>query len=687
RLVVMSATLDVRAVTAHLECDALEAAGRTFPVETTHLAPLARQPCWATAAAALDDLTARQDTGDVLVFMPGIYEIRRTIEACRQRLGARSPLRFHALHGGLTGREQDEAVESGPQRRVIVSTNVAETSITIEGVRHVIDSGLARIDRFDPRRGINTLHVEQISQASADQRAGRAGRTAPGTCVRLWSAHERREAFTAAQIRRIDLAESLLRIRSMGIAPADFPWLESPPGAALDEAGRLLRDLGALDEGVALTDTGRAMARLPMHPRLSRMILEAAQRGCLGRALTWAALISEPDILARPVRRRYHEPAPDDVSSDLVVRERALETAVRRRFDPSACREQGLNAGACRDVERTRRQYLRLCRSGAGTNATDSAERAAGSTRDLVSSLLRGFPDHVALRRREGDLGCSMVGQKRVVLDRDSAVRRAGLLVAVEVREVGGGRELKTVLSLATAVEPAWLEHIMPERIDEVAEAAWNPQRRAVEQVAARRFDGLVFESKARPDCDAARAAEILVELIESGELALDRWNEEVDQWIARTRCVARWFPERGVITYEPDDLRVILLEIVDGCSRASQLRGLDCMSHVRNALSWPDQQLVEQMAPTKIALPSGRRMKIEYAADHAPRGRALIQDLFDLKQTPRIAGGREKLVLEILGPHHRPLQVTDDLERFWRELYPKLRTELRRRYPKHKWR
>lgn len=684
RVVVMSATLDVQLVARYLACPIIEAHGRTFPVRMHYLGSRSQSPPWELAADALAQILNEEKEGDVLIFMPGGHEIRRTIEACRRHQRPDDPIALFPLYSELPARQQDAALAPHPHRKVIVSTNVAETSITIEGVRHVIDSGLARVNRFDPRRGINVLLIEPIARSSADQRAGRAGRTAPGTCTRLWTEaeHRARAAHQTPEVQRLDLAEVLLQLHSLGIHdPVAFEWIQPPDRLAIDRATQTLLMLGAVDETGQLTPLGRQMAPLPMHPRLSRMLVQAGRLGCPRRAATWAALISERDILLRNTRHPFADDPPPEPRSDFVILERALEAARQARFDPARCADIGVNANAAREVDRTTRLYL---------EAIETIDRrdVRAETDDLqpmLQSLLVGFPDHLAIRRSEANLACALVRQRRGVLDGASIATRVGLLLPLEITEVGSGNAVKTILSMVSEIEPRWLREILPDRITRRRETVLNPDMLAAETLDREYFDDLLINEKPAP-VNVAEAAEILAEQIFKGALRLEKWDESVEQWIARTRCVAQWFPERRLITYSDDELRVVLSEICSGATRYRQVQDRPCLAAVKDALSWQDQQFVEQMAPERILLPSGWRMKIEYTPGQPPRGRAKIQDLFGMDRSPAVAGGRQTVLLEILAPNFRPVQVTDNLANFWTNLYPQLRKELSRRYPRHKW-
>jgi ATP-dependent helicase HrpB len=704
RVLVMSATLDVQLVREYLDCPAVETHGRAYPVDVRYLParPVPKVqttvgrlstrslvPAWDLAAEALRDILDADQEGDVLIFMPGAYEIRRTIERCRALSSARRALAIFPLYSELSPAEQDAALVPADCRKVIVATNVAETSITIPGIRHVIDSGLARIHRFDPRRGINVLAVEPISQASADQRAGRAGRTAPGTCHRLWpqSEHRHRPAHPAPEIQRLDLAEVLIQLYDLGIGdPADFRWLTAPCGEALAQAQRTLEMLGAVDVSRPheLTQLGRTMARLPMHPRLSRMLVEAQQRGCLRRAVLWAALISERDVLAPGAAGRFaQEVSREFPATDLLVLEAAWELARDCGFDPARCEARGIRAGACRDVQRTQRLFLEAL-DDAGLRPSHHED---GAVEPLVKCLLVAFPDHLAHRRSDRNPACALTLGRRGALDPASVAQRAGLVLPIEISQIGqSDQSARTVLSLASEIAPQWLREVHPTLLRQERLTVYNPDNRAVEQVERTTFLDLVIEESISGEPPPSRAAELLAEQIVGGALRLRRWDEAVEQWIARTRCVARWFPQRGLLTYEPQDIRLIVEEICAGATRFSQVEDRPCLEAVKSALSWEDRQFVEQMAPQWLTLPGGRRMKIIYSDGAPPRGRARIQDLYGLEEAPTIAGGRLRLTLEILAPSNRPLQLTDDLPNFWKNLYPQLRKELARRYPKHKW-
>ncbi len=691
KLIVMSATLDVAKVSAYLNAPAVESQGKMFPVNLHYLSSRSTRPVWETAADALSHLVNEEPEGDVLIFMPGAYEIRRTIETCASVRGP-MPLSFFPLYSELPIPQQDAALGPCMNRKVIVSTNIAETSITIEGVRHVIDSGLARQNRFDPRRGINVLMVEPISQSSAQQRQGRAGRTAPGTCWRLWPAneHKSRPLHDDPEVKRLDLAEVVLQLRSMGMNdPAAFPWLEPPDAGSLARADALLKDLGAISPTGHLTPVGGEMAALPMHPRLSRVMVQARLQNCSVRAALWAAMISERDILLKGAAKRYAEELGPDTPSDFDVLETAYFAALAHNFDPGRCQNIGVHAIACRELQRTHRLYLD---SLGIRNPENLGPAKPGEALAVIKALLAGFPDHVALRKSSGsNLACQLADNRKGELDPESAVKNAPLLLTVEVQEVGSGSgvnaSVRTVCSLVSRLDPQWLIELFPTQVHSHLVHRFNDQQRQIEAVDQLSYRGLALTEERTDKVDPDRAAEMLADLILSGHLKIDSWDENVLAWIDRTRCCADWFPEKGLIRYAEDDLKLILMELCTGATRFAQIRDKPALDFVKNALSWDEQQLVEKATPVRLQMPSGKFLRITYQPGQRPRGNARIQDFYGLTQTPTVANGRQKVLLEILAPNYKPVQVTDDLDGFWKNLYPTLKKEYARRYPRHEWR
>ncbi len=678
--VVMSATLDAQALATTLQAQHVHASGRNFSIDIQYR----REPAWKdvpfVAAQEAVEL-ARRMNGDVLVFMPGVAEIEATVGALQGLVNA-GDIDVRRLHGSMPAQEQDAALDPCHRRRIVVCTNVAQTSITVPGICAVVDAGYARVHRYDAKRGIDTLRPERISRAAADQRAGRAGRTQSGCCVRLWSEvdHAKREAFDLPEIQRSELSEAVMLAAALAGKHGNFSWIEQPSVDALKRAVENLEALEAIDSTGALTDCGKKMSRIPAPPRVARMLTEAAQRGCLRRAAKWAALISERDIVRCPnPNALLNMLRAGEAPSDVLARERILlawqARTLPRTIEVSdeAIREV---ARAAERLEHATRLALRL------PDAPDLDD----SLENITMSIVAGYADHIVWKPDTHRPHVLASGRRKALVDRDSVVAHAGFMIALEARE-NPGDPTAQLLSMVTPLEQAWLEKSHSKRFSTCFITRWNDALNAVEEAQQNTFDDIVLDCTSRPPKDLAQAATILVGKIQEGVLPLPLWNDEVLQWIERVRCVAKFFPERNLLTYDQGDAQCIQLEIVSGAVRASELQTRACLGPVKDALSYDDQRFVERMAPSAMVLPSGRSMPLRYEVGAPPRGAAKIQWLYGLETTPAVCGARAPIVLEILGPNMRPLQVTSDLAGFWKTLYPQLRNELRRRYPKHEWR
>ena len=691
-IVVMSATLDVAAVEKYLRpCELLSSEGRAYPVAVEYLAkPAGNAPVWDLAVQELGRLAREHPRGDALVFMPGAYEIARTVQAARDALGAQFAV--FPLHGDLPPNDQDAAVARYDRRKVVVATNVAETSLTIDGVCLVIDSGLARIPRHDPYRGINTLLVEKISRAAADQRAGRAGRTAPGHCLRLWTAHEHgaRLAQELAEVKRLDLAEVILVLKASGVSDVStFRWLEPPDARALERAESLLTDLEAIDDAGAITALGRRMLAFPVHPRYGRMLLAAHDYGCVRAVALIAALTQGRDLLERRQGKQVEDArddlAGDETASDLFVLMRAWRYAERNGYHVERCRRMGVHAQAARQVAPLFDQFLSI----AEAEGLDTREKPV-SPSAVQRCVLLGFSDHLAKRLDAGSLRCELVHGRRGVLARESVVK-APLFVASEVREVerGGGRDraLNVVLNLATAVEDAWLRELFPADFKEVRAVVFDPASRRVVARDETRFRDLVLQENLSDDPPVDEAAGILAREVTAGRLALDNWDEAVEQWILRVNRLREWMPELGLPAFGDED-RVAVVELIcHGAFRYNEIKNRPVLPAVKSWLSRQQQAWIEEYAPDRIKLPRGRTVKVVYTVEGAPAIAARIQDLYGINDAVWIASRRVAVRIQVLAPSNRPVQVTENLAVFWRETYPQLKQQLQRRYPKHEWR
>ncbi len=698
---VMSATLDVEALAGHLNpCATLRAEGRTFPVAIRFVkaGELKREiPVWDQAARAFRQLEPELEEGHVLIFMPGVYEIRRTLEALRALPEARK-FELHALYGELPPEQQDAAIRGGERRKIIVTTNVAETSLTIEGVRAVIDSGLARVLSFEPARGINTLLVGKISQASADQRAGRAGRTGPGICVRLWTEtdHAHRPAQISPEIARLDLAEPTLLLACLLNRQEleTFPWVEPPPPDSWERALRLLRDLGAIEPAAeAVTPLGRLMARFPLHPRWSRLLLAADERGCLQIGALMAALCQERSLIL-PLTDRRRELEREEsilrssgVTSDLFLELNAWEALRSNGFNHDFARQWGLHAQRARTAGDVAKQLLRLATEARLGQHSDEPPAAAETDQALRECILLAFSDGVARRRDRGSLRCDLVHGRRGELARHSTVHDATLLVSTEVQERQKGSAVSLLLSGNTKIERAWLENLFPEAFSDRMETCLDPSTRRAVAVNRVVFRDLVLEEREVGEPDPEVAAQLFADSIERGECNLKNWNDGVENWIARVNFLAAVCADYGFTEIGRGERRFLLEQICHGARSYRELKDRDVWPHLRDWLPAGLNSEVDRLAPERLELAKGGRARLEYSGGSALLS-ATVQQLYDTSHASlAIAEGRVRPKIQLLAPNRRPVQITADLDAFWETSYAAVKKELRGRYPKHEWR
>ncbi|MFA6286053.1 MAG: ATP-dependent helicase HrpB [Opitutaceae bacterium] len=710
KIVVMSATLDAVVLKEYLApCEVLTSLGRSYPVTVEYLPKAVNfdsDPVWEVAAREAARVSAKTP-GDLLVFMPGAYEINRTLQALQFQRELSGFVIF-PLHGELPPDQQDRAVAKYETRKVIVSTNVAETSLTIDGVTAVIDCGLARVARFDSNRGINTLLIEKISIASADQRAGRAGRTAPGVCVRLWTEreHSGRALQELPEVRRLDLSEVVLTLKASGIDDIGaFPWLEKPEPKALERAEMLLADLGALKgragplgppnghgapsgRALPISDMGRKMLRFPVHPRYARMLLEADARGCVRSVALMASLTQGRSFLLRGASKEVEQAREDvlgeETESDFFLLMRAWQFADQHNYSVDACRRLGIHAQGARQVGPLFKQFLEIAHKE-GLDVTE--KRIDGAA--VRKCVLAGFSDQLAKRLDGGTLRCELVHNRRGVLARESAMQQAALLVAGEVSEVEGrGGEVNVLLSLATAIEEPWLGELFPDDYGDAVGVVYDEQMRRVIARRERRFRDLVLESKQTADePPASAAAALLAQQVIAGNILLTEWNENVDQWIIRVNRLAEWFPELEVTPITEADRATLIEQVCYGSYGARELKDKPVMPALRDWLRPEQLAVMDDYLPERLTMANGRKARLEYAKEGPPVMSARIQELYGIEGKFTLGHGRVPVKIQVLAPNQRPIQVTDDLTSFWRDMYPKVKAELSRRYPRHEWR
>jgi ATP-dependent helicase HrpB len=684
RVVVMSATLDADPVAAFLGCDVARVSGRAYPVEVEHLDRPDDRRLEDQVGAAVRRLAVRGLDGDVLVFLPGAGEIRRARDACAEIAEAHG-LDIAALHGDLPPKEQDRAVRRGARPKIILSTNVAETSVTIEGVVAVVDSGLARVARVSPWTGLPTLEVAKISRASAAQRAGRAGRTRPGVCVRLYTRHDHdtRPAHDAPEIARADLAETVLLLRAQGEDPRAFGFFEPPPVSALDAAEALLARLGAMDEAGVASELGRQLLALPVHPRLGRVLLEAASRGELDAGATLAAVLGEREI--RLSARTRFDDAQSGVAeigpSDVLARLEAFEAVERDGL--GRARARGLDQAAVHAVARTRDQLARAAaRSPAprGGSASSGPGPEEAGDEALLVAVLCGFPDRVGRRRAAGSDEIVFAGGGSGRLAPSSVVREASFVVAVEVDDRKRGA---TIIRAASAIEPEWLLELFPERVSDTDELRFDPKQERVERVRTLAYDGLALDESRAPAEPGADTTRALADAALAAGPARFCDPDALEHLGRRQRFAAQHDPA----VPPPDDgsERRALLAMCEGATGFAEL-GRTLIDYLRAELG-PALPHIDSLAPETVRIPGRPKgVRVTYELDRPPWIESRLQDFFGLAEGPRVAGGRVPLVLHLLAPNQRAVQVTTDLAGFWDRHYPDLRKELSRRYPRHHW-
>ncbi|MFN8547678.1 MAG: ATP-dependent helicase HrpB [Candidatus Eisenbacteria bacterium] len=687
RLVAMSATLDAGEVARYLDAPVIESEGRAHPVELRYEPWPQLRELEARVAHGVRSLVSGGVEGSILCFVPGAAEIRRCLAALAPFA---ADYDLCPLHGDLSNEEQDRAIREGARPRIIVATNLAEASLTVDGVRTVVDSGLARVKRYDPARGLDRLHSERISRSSAAQRAGRAGRVGPGVCLRLYRESELESWAESSEpeIARCDLAPTLLDLFAWGVTrPESFGWLTPPSEQAIARGLSLLRALDAIEgEPPRLTDTGRGMARLPLHPRQARVLVEAGRRG-VGRAAAALVALSGERDLRREARAAFTPGsfAPREAAlhatSDLWVQLDLLQAAVSARFDPRALDRLGVDGRVARRVASAEQQILRLIDSRGGREgAKDRGEHEEA----LLKSLLLGHPDRVVRRHGPGALGGVMVGGLGVRLEPTSVVREGSLFLALDA-ESAHDREGRFVrVRAASLVREAWLRELFPRAVREESASRFDPRAERVVGLRRTSFLDLVLEEKETgqldPD-DAMRA------LVEAALASLDRaltWTREAEDLRDRVLTLVSWDASAD---FSLDAWLAAALPILAYGKRSfADLCAASLVDALQATLPAEIARGLEARAPARLHLPSGRAARLEYRPGEAPVLAARLQEFFGSEETPRVDRGRVPVLLHLLAPSHRPLQVTSDLASFWKNVYPKVRGELRRKYPRHSW-
>ncbi len=671
KLLVMSATLDCGPIASLLgNARIITSGGAAFPVVIRYRGD-SSEPLSVQVVAAVR--TALRDaTGDVLVFLPGAREIHSAARALREASDLSDErIEIHSLFGALPFAEQERAILPSPQfRKIVLATNIAETSLTIEGVRVVIDSGLTRDLRSDPATGMNRLVTTSVSRSSAAQRTGRAGRLGPGLCYRLYSEQSYRgfPSFPRPEILSSDLAQFALELALWGVSdPHALSWLDAPPPGAWAEARRLLADLGALDPAGHSTPLGRSMARLPLHPRLSRLLLQAQEQGLVRTGADLAAILSERDLFREDAgNARRTDP-------DIVAR---LMTLKQWRLSGNP----GLaDPAALRTIERTAAQLCRLLNAPPASLQEDADDRAVSRL------LITAFPDRICKRRSEGNGRFRHLQGRGVRLAPDSHLAASPYLIALSV-DAGEASEGK--VHIAAAISEEMLRDASGDRIESIRQVVWNRQEGRVTASVKELLGVLTLRERTFTPEDE-ESVSVLCDAIRN-EPDLIRFGTEARQLQGRVALLRTAFPEEPWpdlsetrLLAKPEEW---LLPRLAGIRSAAALARVNVAPALKTLLTHRQQRLLQERTPTSITVPSGSSVKLDYASGEVPVLAVKLQELFGLADTPTIAEGRVSLLLHLLSPARRPVQITQDLQGFWNTTYQEVKRDLRGRYPKHPW-
>lgn len=699
KVVVMSATLEVAGLEGYLSpCRRIEAGGRAFPVEVEYQ-KVAKQsagrggrgsqeePIWEKCIRALKQAVADADCGNILIFMPGVYEIRRT-------MGAIENLRLTGweicpLYGALKPEMQDRAVREQGGKRIIVSTNVAETSLTIPGVRTVIDAGLARIAKFDSVRGMDTLFVRKIARSAAEQRTGRAGRVAAGKCIRLWTEtdHSRRAAFEQPEVLRVDLTDVVLQLKSRGFREVnDFRWLDAPSEDSAKHALDLLDNLGAI-EGGGINEVGSQLARIPLHPRMAKLMLSAHEQGCLAEGIFAATLIEGESLFMRSSDSAGRSAfIYEGDGSDFCADWRGYISAKAMNFQVGRCGAIGVSARAARELERGVESLASsLKRFGWAVREMDFEKNGEAFSRAILSA----YSDQLAVRNNRGNLSCRVVGSRSGQLNAESAVKEVDLFIATSMTEVGA-RDVVVYLNGCVEVSLDDLKKVYPKDLKEADGAVYDERIRRVVNRQELRFRDLVITSKEGGDPDTQEAAALLAERVANGELKLKKWDASVEQWIARLLCLREWMPELELPGFDEEDRAIALEAVCEGAFGYKQIKDKAVQPALNSWLSAGQHASLDAYAPERITLENGKSVKVKYEYGKPPYIALTVQRLYGVNSSPviaqSVAHGAVIVQIHICAPNQRPWQMTQDLASFWKSGFSQMKKDLAGRYPKHDW-
>ncbi len=712
KIAVMSATLDAQPIAAYLgNCNIIKVEGKQFQVALEYQGTSELQRLEVQVAAVTKSLITKGEVGDILVFLPGAADIRRSFSACSD-FAAQQDIQLCMLHGELSSVEQDAALRLTGKRKIILSTNVAETSLTIEGVTAVIDSGLARVAGHSSWSGLPTLTTQRISKAGAIQRAGRAGRTAPGKCIRLFSEMDFsvRPDFEIPEILRSDLSTIILQLAGAGISdPLSFTWFDSPSHAAIQAAQTLLKELKAINSSGAITASGKKMLAYPLHPRQSKIFLQAAESGLSAAGAGLAALMNERSIenfKETSSHKNFHSDSLQ-AKSHLLNQLDLIHSFQQKRISENELEKRNVNANAVRQIIKTKQQLEKI---GKAQGLEVNTEKLAGSIllneERLSLAILSGFPDRVGAIQASDNATTSdrtiytvkmCNGQSASVSISYRLAEKENFIVALdasEQRSSGAGRSVNALIRSFLPIRPDWLLDLFPEKIDEENRLVWNDKAERVEAFAALKYESLILD-ETRLNLSAQKksaALTIQIQQLMMHSVLKAGWNkfiseDDIARLLARINFAAKFTPESFPPPIHQPDVIAALEQFCIGKSSFTELREIVNLTALTYAfLSSTQAQKLAEIAPDFVSIPGRKKVQVHYSETNDPWIESRLQDFFGLNISPAIANGRVPLVLHLLAPNHRPVQVTNDLAGFWIRTYPQIRRELSRRYPRHQW-
>lgn len=695
-----SASMDSCALAKYLNAEVLECAGRMFPIDTRYSPVKMGEQVWDCAAKEFEYLSREFDEGNFLIFMAGAYEISRTISRLLESPSARG-FDVFALYGDLPPAQQDKILSPSQKRKIIVSTNVAETSLTIEGVKFVIDAGQARVARFDAARGVNTLLVERISLASATQRAGRAGRTSAGVAVRLWRSkdEENFERYTASEISRLDLSQILLWLKSANLEFEKLPMFEFPPSENFERAKKTLHDLGALDSNGKITSIGKLMSDFPAQPRFARLMIEGIRRNCLEEVCIIAAL-TEVGRLKLPIENAFAEAKRDelvgDANSELEELIALCRLARENSFKDSFCREFGIHGSNARRVCQLADEFVRMACSRRTENFLRdlNCENFDEKNPDIESKsvrlakcILSAFSDHLCARLNQGTFACRVIGGRRGEIRKQSRVWAKDIFVALNLSEQNVSGGVNIVASMIAPIEISQIEEIFPDEFSDATSTFFDEKQKRVVCRRTVSFRDLELTDSSAGNPDPSLSAKILRDEILAGRLALKNFDDDAQAFIDRVNFVFSKCPQSGIAPIDEPAKSEIFEQMCCGCFSYSDVKNLDVHQALRDWLSAHQQGLLNYLAPRTVEF--ANRKRPVYIRYELSTGRAVVASLFkdfydfDSRKI-KICDGAVAPTFEILAPNGRPIQTTQNLEEFFKTSWLEIKKELRARYPKH---